>query len=97
MVLPVVLEGSKHEKNVLINNSRHAWPTKLQLPFLNLPVVVGCTRVKKESCFKFLRVSAYLVQYDLLSILIPFSLKSPNKLVSAARKIKPDEEVFGGL
>ena len=35
-------------------------------------VVVGYTGAKKGSCFKFLRVPAYLIQYDLLSILTLF-------------------------
>ena len=42
-------------------------------------LVVGYTGAKKGSCFKFLRVPAYLMQYDLLSILTPFLLKSAKK------------------
>ena len=56
-------------------------------------LVVGCTGAKKGSCFKFLRVPAYLMQYDLLSILI-LLLKSAKKWDSAVQKTKSDE---GGL
>ena len=38
----------------------------------SINLVVGYTGAKKGSCFKFLRVPAYLMQYDLLSILTPF-------------------------
>ena len=57
-------------------------------------VVVGYTGPKKGSYFKFLRVPAYLMQYDLLSILTPFLLKSAKKWDSAVQKTKSDE---GGL
>ena len=46
------------------------------------------------SCFKFLRVPAYMMQYDPLSILTPFLLKSVKKWDSAARKTKSGK---GGL
>ena len=57
-------------------------------------LVVGYTGAKKGSCFKFLRVPAYLMKYDLLSILTPFLLKSAKKWDSAVQKTKSDE---GGL
>ena len=57
-------------------------------------LVVSYTGAKKGSCFQFLRVPAYLMQYDLLSILTPFLLKSAKKWDSAVQKTKSDE---GGL
>ena len=57
-------------------------------------IVVGYTGAKKGSCFKFLRVPAYLMQYNLLSILTPFLLKSAKKWDSAVQKTKSEE---GGL
>ena len=42
-------------------------------------IVVSYTGAKKGSCFKFFRVPAYLMQYDLLSILTLFLLKSAKK------------------
>ena len=35
-------------------------------------LVISYTGAKKGSCFKFLRVPLYLMQYGLLSILTPF-------------------------
>ena len=61
---------------------------------LSFTIVVGYTGAKKGSCFKFLRVPAYLMQYDLLSILTPFLLKSPQKWECRPKKNKSDE---GGL
>ena len=43
-------------------------------------VVVGYTGAKKGSCFKFLRVPAFLMQYDLLSILTPFFIEIGQKM-----------------
>ena len=57
----------------------------VSLHFLFL-IVVGYTGAKKGSCFKFLRASAYLMQYDLLSILTPFLLKSATKWDSGVQK-----------
>ena len=54
-------------------------------------IVVGYTGAKKGSCFKFLRVPSYLMQYDLLSILTPFLLKLAKKWDSAVQKPKLEE------
>ena len=62
------------------------WKIIDNVPFLSaklsknrVTLVVGYTGAKKGSYFKFLRVPACLMQYDLLSILTPFLLKSAKK------------------
>ena len=62
-----------------------------------LELVVGYTGAKKETCFKFLRVPVYLMQYDLLSILTPFLLKSAKKWDSAVQKTKSEEGGLSGV